>query len=103
MNNKHGNLINDTNLASSLITHRNGTIADGVSKLILLVYSNNTLQFSINNTKPDNLKNGALSSINQSPNINNLSSTVIVSPQNISTGKSVVVADADALLFLVLE
>ena len=52
---------------------------------------------------PDNLKNGALSSINQSPNINNLSSTVIVSPQNISNGKSVVVADADALLFLVLE
>jgi hypothetical protein len=82
---------------------RNGTIGDDVSKLILLAYSNNTLQFSINGTKPDNLKNGALSSINQSPNINNLSSTVIVSPQNISNGKSVVVADADALLFLVLE
>jgi pimeloyl-ACP methyl ester carboxylesterase len=90
---KDGNLTNDISKAASLTTYRNGTIADGVSKLILLAYSNNTLQFSINDTKPDNLTNGTLSSLEQSSNVNNnLSSTAIVSPQNISNGKSVVVA-----------
>ncbi len=90
---KHGNLTNDTNLASSLTTFRNGTIADGVSKLLLVIDSNNTLQFSIDGTTADNLTNGALSSLNQSSNNNNnLSSTAIVSPQNISNGKSVVAA-----------
>jgi hypothetical protein len=34
-----GNLINNINLAASLTTYRNGTIADGVSKLILIVES----------------------------------------------------------------
>ena len=89
---KHGNLINNISLAASLTTYRNGTIADGVSKLILLVYSNNMLQFSINGTKPDDLTNGTLTSLNQSSNVNNLSSTTIVSPQNIINGKSVVAA-----------
>ena len=80
---KDGNLINNISSAASITTHRTGTIADGVSKLILLVYSNNTLQFSINGTKPNNLTNGALSSLNQSNIVNNLSSTAKVSPQNI--------------------
>jgi heme-degrading monooxygenase HmoA len=86
-----GKLINDINLAAGLTTYRSGTITDGVSKLILVVDSNKELQFSINGTKPDNLTNGALSSLNQSDVINNLSSSAIVSPQNISNGKSVVV------------
>jgi pimeloyl-ACP methyl ester carboxylesterase len=89
---KHGKLINDISLAANLTRYRNGTIADGVSKLILLVYSNNTLQFSINDTKSDTLTNGTLSSLEQSNVNNNLSSTAIVSPQNTSNGKSVVVA-----------
>jgi hypothetical protein len=90
---KDGNLINDINLAANITSYRIGTIADGVSKLILLVYSNNTLQFSINGTKPDNLINGALSSLSQSSNIVNiLSSTATVTPKNISNGKSVVAA-----------
>jgi hypothetical protein len=86
-----GKLINDINLAAGLTTYRSGTITDGVSKLILVVDSNKELQFSINGTKPDNLTNGALSSLNQSDVISNLSSSAIVSPQNISNGKSVVV------------
>jgi hypothetical protein len=49
--------LNNTNLAASLTTYRNGTIADGVSKLILIADSKNPLQFSINDTKPDNLTN----------------------------------------------
>jgi pimeloyl-ACP methyl ester carboxylesterase len=89
---RDGNLNNNITLAASLTTYRNGTIADGVSKLLLHVYSNIRLQFSINDTKPDNLTNGALSSLDQSSNINNLSSTAIISPQNISKRKSVAAA-----------
>ncbi len=55
-----GNLINDINLAASLTTYRNGTIADGVSKLILIVESKNSLQFFVNDTT-----NGMLSSLKQ--------------------------------------
>ena len=84
-----GNLVNNINLAASLTTYRNGTIADGVSKLILIVESKNSLQFSINDTKHNNLTNGTLSSLEQASNINNLSSSVTGSPQ-ISNGKSVV-------------
>jgi hypothetical protein len=87
---KDGELINNTNLAASLTTYRNGTIADGISKLILIANSKNPLQFSINDTKPDNLTNGTLCSLNQSSNVNNLSSTVNGSPQYISDRKSVV-------------
>jgi hypothetical protein len=46
----NGNLINNINLATSLTTYRNGTIVDGVSKLILIVESKCSLQFSIIDT-----------------------------------------------------
>ena len=87
-----GNLINNINLASRLTTYRNGTIADGVSKLILIVESKSSLQFSINDIKHNNLTNGTLSSLEQASNIDNLSSSTRGSPQNISNGKSVVAA-----------
>jgi hypothetical protein len=51
------NLINNINLAAKLTTYGNGTIADGISKLILIVESKSPLQFSINDTKHDNLTN----------------------------------------------
>jgi pimeloyl-ACP methyl ester carboxylesterase len=89
---KDGKLINNINLAASLTSYRNGTIADGISKLILIVQSKISLQFSINDTKPGSLTNGTLSSLNQSSNVSNLSSTASDSPQNISNGKSVVAA-----------
>ena len=60
-----GKLINNIDLAANLTTHRNGTIADGISKLILIVESKNSLQFSINDTKHDDLTNGTLSSLKQ--------------------------------------
>ena len=87
-----GKLINNINLAASLITYRNGTIADGVSKLILIVESKRSLQFSIKDTMQDNLTNGTLSSLEQASNVNNLSSTTIDNPKNISNGKSVAAA-----------
>jgi hypothetical protein len=86
-----GNLINDISKAMDITTYRNGTIADGVSKLILVVDSNKELQFSINGTKSDDLTNGTLSCLNQT-NIDNLRSTAKVTPEDIGNVRSVVVA-----------
>jgi pimeloyl-ACP methyl ester carboxylesterase len=87
----YGNLINDISKAMDITTYRNGTIADGVSKLILVVDSNKELQFSINGTKSDDLTNGTLSCLNQT-NIDNLRSTVKVTPEDIRNVRSIVVA-----------
>ncbi len=88
-----GKLINNIDLAANLTTHRNGTIADGISKLILIVESKSSLQFSIKDTSPDNPTNGTLSSLKQaSKDDNKSSSTAKDSPHNISNGKSVVAA-----------
>jgi triacylglycerol esterase/lipase EstA (alpha/beta hydrolase family) len=86
-----GNLINDISKAVDITSYRNGTIADGVSKLILVVDSDKELQFSINETKPDDLINGILSCLNQT-NVDNLLSAVKVSPEDIGNERSVVVA-----------
>jgi hypothetical protein len=80
-----GKLINNINLAASLTTYRNGTIADGISKLILIVESKNSLQFSINGTT-----NGTLNSLRRASEDNNSSFTVKDSPHIINNGKSVV-------------
>ena len=90
--NQHGNINDNISLITSIKTCRNGTIADdGVSKLILVVDSNNPLQFSINDTKPDDLTNGTLSCLNQS-NVDNLRSTTNVISKDIGNVRSVVVA-----------
>jgi pimeloyl-ACP methyl ester carboxylesterase len=86
-----GNLINDISKAVGITSYRNGTIADGVSKLIIVVDSNKELQFSINETKPDDLTNGILSCLNQT-NVDNLRSAVKVSAKDIGNERSVVVA-----------
>jgi pimeloyl-ACP methyl ester carboxylesterase len=86
-----GNLINDINKAVEIKTYRNGTLADGVSKLILVVDSNKELQFSINETKPEDQINGRLSCLNQT-NVDNLYAAVKVSPEDIGNVRSVVVA-----------
>src|ERR1044071_4048944 len=67
-----GNLINDIDLAACLSTYRNGTISDGVSKLILIVESNNPLQFSINDTR-----DGMLSSLKQASEGNDNASLTV--------------------------
>jgi pimeloyl-ACP methyl ester carboxylesterase len=87
-----GKLINNINLAANLTSYRNGTIADGISKLVLIVDSKSSLQFSINDTSPDNPTNGTLSSLKQASKDNNSSFTAKDSPHNISNGKSVVAA-----------
>jgi pimeloyl-ACP methyl ester carboxylesterase len=88
---EHGNLINDINLAASLTTCRIGTIADSVSKLLLVIDSNNTLQFSIDGTTADNLTNGVLSSLDRQFSGDKPSSTVNVTSRS-ANNRSVVVA-----------
>ena len=70
-----GKLINNIDLAANLTTHRNGTIADGISKLILIVESRSALQFSIKDTSPDKTTNGTLSSLKQASKDDNKSSS----------------------------
>jgi hypothetical protein len=89
--NEDGNINNNINLIASIKTCRNGTIADGVSKLLLVVDSNNPLQFSINVTKPNDLTNGTLSCLNQT-NVDKLGSTTKVIPEDIGNVRSVVAA-----------
>jgi pimeloyl-ACP methyl ester carboxylesterase len=89
--NEDGNINDNISLIASIKTYRNGTIADGISKLILVVDSNKELQFSINGTKPDDLTNGTLSCLKQT-NVDNLRSTAKVSPEGIGNVRSVVIA-----------
>ena len=59
--NKDITLQNNASLAASIDTERLGTVADGISKLLIVMDSNNTLQFSINGTNDNNLTYGVLS------------------------------------------
>src|SRR4051812_17416175 len=61
--NTDGTMKNDTSLASNVNVSRIGTVADGVSKLLLVVDYNKTLQFTIKNTEPDKTTNGTLTSL----------------------------------------
>jgi len=85
-----GSLIDNINLAANLTTHCNGTIADGISKLVLIVESGIPLQFSINVKSPNSLTNGTLSSLERALNVNNLSSSTKGRPHNTTNGKSIV-------------
>ena len=69
LTNRLDNPINDAFLPG--IKNYSGTIADGVSKLLLVVKSNHALKFSINGTKYDNITNGKIIPFNQ-PSIVNL-------------------------------
>lgn len=73
---KHGNLIQDVTLISKLKS-RNGTIADGVSKLIIEVNYSHPLNFSIVGVGSKNLSDGVLSPL-ISQGINKPSSSAIV-------------------------
>ncbi len=87
---RDGKLVNNVSKVTDLTTLRNGTTADGISKLLLVLYSNNTLQFSIDgvNNNSNNLTNGALSSLKEASEGHALSSTTTIT----SNGSSVIVA-----------
>jgi pimeloyl-ACP methyl ester carboxylesterase len=87
----NGNLNNNISLAASITTDRIGTIADGISKLILVFKDNKALYFSIEGRNSTDITDGRLSGLDQS-NVDSLSSDITVSPQNISNGESVVAA-----------
>jgi palmitoyl protein thioesterase len=83
---KHGNLIQDTTLLSKLKS-RNGTIADGVSKLIIQVNYSRPLNFSIVDKSSNILSDGTLSPL-LGPSIKKPSSSTVVNQTN--NGTSVV-------------
>lgn len=59
---KDGYLKDNLASSASTVANRNGTIADGISKLILVVTPGTKLQFSLKNTKgSNNLTDGTLS------------------------------------------
>ena len=98
---KQGNLIQNVTLASNLIPiqngkivdGRNGTIADGVSKLIIKLVYNNPLRFSIEGKSPNDLRGGTLAPLlNKSGTSNSLSSTNVVYPNLTKTNESLIVA-----------
>jgi pimeloyl-ACP methyl ester carboxylesterase len=89
----NGKLKKDTSLVANTDAVRLGTIADGVSKLLLVIDSDKSLQLSVDGTTRDNLTKGALKEFNRSSNeIGPSYSNVIVHPQNISKNRNVVVA-----------
>ena len=101
MTDKQGNLIQNVTLASNLIPiqngkivdGRNGTIADGVSKLIIKLVYNNPLRFSIEGKSPNDLRGGTLAHLlNKSGTSNSLSSTNVVYPNLTKTNESLIVA-----------
>lgn len=84
---------NNASLAANINKERLGTVADGLSKLLIVMDSNNTLQFSINGTNDDNLAYGELSSLDKLYSKDyKMSSTVTVNPQSTNNNRSIVVA-----------
>jgi hypothetical protein len=59
----NGNLIDNINLAASLATYRNETIADGVSKLLIRIPYYSKLQFAIKDRASNDLSDCRLSSL----------------------------------------
>jgi pimeloyl-ACP methyl ester carboxylesterase len=88
---KDGNLIQNFNLSSNL-TRSIGTIADGVSKLIIEVAHKHPLAFSIVGTNPKNLTDGTLLPLITNPGIEKPLSSIVVSPHPTKNGSLVVAA-----------
>ncbi len=90
-----GNLKNNITQAPNIKDIRNGTVADGVSKLLILIPHSSKLQFSIKGQRPENLTDGILSSLinsgagsqstalsSSSPSLSSQSSSVTVDSKN---------------------
>jgi pimeloyl-ACP methyl ester carboxylesterase len=58
---QNGNLVKDLDRADSLTALRKGSAADGISKLVLLVNSSDSLAISIDGRSPSDLTDGSLS------------------------------------------
>jgi hypothetical protein len=100
-----GNLKNNITQAANIKDIRNGTVADGVSKLLILVPHSSKLQFSIKGQRPENLTDGILSplinssgesrstiSSSSSPLLSSQTSSLMVESKKTSNGDSVVIA-----------
>jgi pimeloyl-ACP methyl ester carboxylesterase len=82
INLESGALINDVSAIHSINDTRIGTIADGVSKLLLVASYENPLNFTILDNDNNSQSKGTLSSLSSNPaSIELQNSTVIVDPQ----------------------
>jgi len=88
----NGNLINDITLASNINNGRIGTIADGVSKLLLMTSYKNPINFSV--ADDENPSKGTLSPLSgfSSTPSTSLRSSVVIEPQMTNNGTPVVAA-----------
>ena len=89
IDNKTGSLINDTSLAANITEIRTGTIADGVSKLLLVVNYEDSVKFIIVNDEDDQ-SSGTLSTLSSTET--GPSSSVIIGPAEKDTIVSLKVA-----------
>jgi hypothetical protein len=87
-----GTLQNNASWAANINTERLGTVADGISKLLIVTDSNNTLQFSIEGTSSSNTTKGVLDSFEESSETSRQYSSVVVKPEAVNNNRSVVVA-----------
>lgn len=88
----NGNLINDITLASNINNGRIGTIADGVSKLLLMTSYKNPVNFSVaDDANPSKGTLSPLSGISSTPS-SSLHSSVVIEPQWTNNGTPVVAA-----------
>ena len=95
INNKSGDLIDNVSIAFSINATRNGTVADGLSKLLLISNYKNPLKFSIMNNDA-NFSKGTLTNLTENAN-SSVSppvkqSTIKVEPRNTSNQTPLVVA-----------
>lgn len=90
IDNKSGNLINNITLAYNIHANKAGTIADGISKLLLVTSYKNPINFSI--ADDTNLSKGTLSCISDNSNntFSSLHSSVIIKPKTTKNGTCVV-------------
>lgn len=89
-----GTLINDVSIIDDINETRIGTIADGISKLLLVAKYENPLKFTILDSEDENQSIGTLSTLSPSttsPELQN-SSSVIVDPQETNSGIPIVTA-----------
>jgi pimeloyl-ACP methyl ester carboxylesterase len=89
---KSGNLIQNVTLASNVDTTRNGTTADGISKLLIKFVYNSPLKFSIEDKTPNDISDGTIEPLITSSNADELSSSTIVDAKNTTNGTMVVTA-----------
>ncbi len=84
-----GTLLNDPEKAAKIATSRIGTVTDGISRLVLIAGSGNSLKFEIEGKSSSDVSDGSLSALGSS---DTSSSSVSVSSYTTTAGEAVAIA-----------